>query len=429
MVSYSNSFLITYNIIFFITSIYLYYDIVINFCYVNTNKHYFIIHEVKEKRYIEYIPKIILCSKDENISPKEFAYKDYNIFCYCKNNKNYRVYDKNLCLTSKECSHDFQFSKQNYKLKYLSIWKKQKIKNIKQKYNFFQGLNNMTRKCLSRLDYKKCGFLLDLNIDFCIKNNEECPYDDINTTFYLNNLTSDIILLIEDKNIKINNKNEIKDFFPEFYVKNDINNTNYKYIDSTNLYDYVIENDIPYLKETINENTNNVRINLISLQVNKTNIKYNDDYFKDNFLVAQYSGVLSYFKYSFYLGLIIFYFIYLFCFIDIKLVINSPNEQIKSIVWEIFCKFGFEIILILMMVYLYYDNKIKNDKEYIMNDEYYLTLKSIKKIIIDLVLFNSVLANNFILIIIKHYKLIYNYLYKLFHFKNNNNNSKFVDIQ
>ena len=146
-------------------------------------------------------------------------------------------------------------------------------------------------------------------------------------------------------------------------------------------------------------------------------------------MVARYSGVLSYFKYSFYLGLIIFYFIYLFCFIDIKLVINSPNEQIKSIVWEIFCKFGFEIILILMMVYLYYDNKIKNDKEYIMNDEYYLTLKSIKKLIKDFVLFFFVLSNNFILLFIKYYKSIYNYLYKLFVFKNNNNNLKFVDIQ
>ena len=429
MINYSDSFLITYNIIFFIISIYLYYDIFNNFWYVNSNKKYFIIHEVKEKRYIEYIPKIILCSKDKNIPSKEFAYKNYEIFCYCKNNTNYRVYDKNLCLTSKECSLDFQFSKNNYELKYLSIWKKQKIKNIKQKYNFFQGLNNMTRKCLSRLDYKKCGFLLDLNIDFCIKNNEECPYDDINTTFYLNNLTSDIILLIEDKNIIINNKNKIEDFFPEFYVKNDINNTNYKYVDSTNLYDYVIDNNIPYLKETINENTNNIKINLVSLQLNKTNIKYNDDYFKDKFLVARYSGVLSYFKYSFYLGLIIFYFTYLFCLLDIKMIINSPNEYNTSIVCEIFWKLGFEVILILMMIYLYYNNKIKNDKEYILNDEYYLTLKSIKKIIIDLILFIFVLANNFILIIIKHYKLIYNYLYKLFHFKNNNNNLKFEHIQ
>ena len=62
MINYSDSFLITYNIIFFIISIYLYYDIFNNFWYVNSNKQYFIIHEIKEKRYIEYIPKIILCS-------------------------------------------------------------------------------------------------------------------------------------------------------------------------------------------------------------------------------------------------------------------------------------------------------------------------------------------------------------------------------
>ena len=429
MINYSDGFLIIYNIIFFIISIYIYYDIIINFWYVNTNKDYFIVHEVKEKRYIEYIPKINLCSKNDNIPSKEFAYKDYEIFCYCRNNTNYRVFDKNLCLTSKECSKDLQFSKNNYELKKLSIWNKQKINNKKQKYNFIQGFNNMTRTCLSRIDYKKCGFLLDLNIDFCIKNNEECPYDDINTTFYLSNLTSDFLLLIEDKNIKINNKNNIKDYFPEFYEKKDLNITNYKYIDSTNLYDYVIDNDIPYLKETINENTNNIKINLVSLQLDKANIKYNDDYYKDNFLVAQYPGVSSNYEYSFYLGLIIFYFIYLICFLDIKMVMNSPYTFMSNIGCAIFWKLGFEVIFILMVVYLYNNNKIKEDKEYIMNDEYYLTLKSIKKLIKDFVLFFFVLSNNFILLFIKYYKSIYNYLYKLFVFKNNNNNLKFVDIQ
>ena len=399
MINFSDRFLFIYNIIFFIISIYIYYDIFKNFCYVNSQKHYFIIHEIKEKRYIEYIPKIILCPKQENTPSKEFAYKDYELFCYCKNNTDYRVYDKNLCLTSKECSQDFLFSKKNYELKFLSIWKKQKIKNIKQKYNFFQGINNKTRTCLSRLDYKKCGFLLDLKTDFCIKNNEECPFNDINTTFYLNNLTNDIIILIEDKNIKINNKNKIMDFFPDFYVKKDINNTNYEYIDSTNLYDFVIDNNIPYLKETIKENNNYVKINLVKLQLNKTNIKYNDDYFKENFLVAQYSGVLFYFTFIFYLDLFIFYLVYLFNLLDIKELINNPNKQ--TLLTEIVRKSTFEVISIIMMVYLYYDNKIKNDEDYIMNDEYYLTLKSIKKIIIDLVLFIFVLANNLILLVIK----------------------------
>ena len=130
-----------------------------------------------------------------------------------------------------------------------------------------------------------------------------------------------------------------------------------------------------------------------------------------------------------YLGLIIFYFIYLICFLDIKMVMNSPYTFMSNIGCAIFWKLGFEVIFILMVVYLYNNNKIKEDKEYIMNDEYYLTLKSIKKLIKDFVLFFFVLSNNFILLFIKYYKSIYNYLYKLFVFKNNNNNLKFEHIQ
>ena len=95
---------------------------------------------------------------------------------------------------------------------YLSIWNKKNIKYVKQKYNFFQGINNLTQKCEEIFKYKKCGFLMDLNVDFCIHENEICPFNDINTSFYLNNLTSDLIFSYEDKNLTINNKYKINDF-------------------------------------------------------------------------------------------------------------------------------------------------------------------------------------------------------------------------
>ena len=85
---------------------------------------------------------------------------------------------------------------------------------------FFQGINNYTKKCDINFNYKKCGFLIDLKIDFCIKENEMCPFKDTDTNFYLTNLTSDIILLFEDKNLKIDNIYEISDFLPEIYILN-----------------------------------------------------------------------------------------------------------------------------------------------------------------------------------------------------------------
>ena len=51
-----------------------------------------------------------------------------------------------------------------------------------------------------------------------------CPFKDTDTNFYLTNLTSDIILIFEDKNIKIDNLYKISDFLPDIYIINK-NNT------------------------------------------------------------------------------------------------------------------------------------------------------------------------------------------------------------
>ena len=144
-------------------------------------------------------------------------------------------------------------------------------------------------------------------------------------------------------------------------------------------------------------------------------------------MLADYSDIYSYITIFFYIDLFIFYLLYLLYLIDVKKKINTPD--IWCLIFSISFKWSFEVISILLMVYLYYNIKIKNDKDYIIGYEYYLTLKLIKKIIIDIVLFIFVQENNLILLVIKHHKSIYNYLYKLFFIKENNNEIKFVDIQ
>ena len=426
MVSYSNSFLITYNIIFFITSIYLYYDIVINFCYVNTNKHYFIIHEVKEKRYIEYIPKIILCSKDKNIPAKEFAYKNYEIFCYCKNNTNYRVYNKSLCLSSKECDPHFKFLIDNYKFKYLYIWNKQKIIiNNKQTYNFLQGINNSTGKCDINYKYKKCGYLIDLNSEFCVKENEICPFNHINIKFYLKNLTDDILFLYKGNKIKIDNKYEIEDFLPDFHINNNINNYNSEVIDSTNLLQFTFDNNIPYLKEILNETMRNVIIDLVLLKNDNSSIKYNYYFFQEKILIVEFKMNYEYTYYFLIWGF--------FCIILSE--INTIQKLIKNDydcfdIFMLILKSIFSLFLTSILLYFYSSIKLKIDKEYILDDEYYLQLKSIRNVIIDIIIVTLVSEYELFFILLKSIKNKFISRYKRYFCCNKNRDSfNFIDIK
>ena len=112
----------------------------------------------------------------------------------------------------------------------------------------------------------------------------------MNSSFYFNNLTSDIILLYEDNKTKINNNYDIKDFFPDFILKQDFSyfygNKNYEIIDSTSLFRLIFDNNIAYLKETIDNSLKNFIIDLAKLKINNSDIKYNEDSFKQKILIS-----------------------------------------------------------------------------------------------------------------------------------------------
>ena len=214
-----------YNIITIGFTIYLSILFSRNSDYVIENKQFYIYLESTDKRYVEYYPNVFLSyNEEQNYQLKSFTFNNYDLFCFCKNSTNLSMFDLNLCFSSKQCDSNIQIIPENYKVNYLSIWNKKKLYDNKQKYNFFQGINNYTKKCDNNFNYKKCGFLIDLQIDFCIKENEMCPFKDTGTNFYLTNLTSDIILIFEDKNIKIDNLYKISDFLPDIYIINK-NNT------------------------------------------------------------------------------------------------------------------------------------------------------------------------------------------------------------
>ena len=420
MIRFSKKFLIIYNGIFFILFfIILLFNIMI-FLNIDKISKYYIIHETKEKRFIEYYPNLIFLDYNSLFS-KYFAYKEYELFCYCNNITNYRIYDKKLCLTSDHCDPSFHLLKENYQIKFFSIWNKKIIYDNKKIYNFFQGINSKG-VCDSIYKYKKCGFLLDLNTDFCVKKSDKCPFNDTETNFYLYNLTNDIILLYEDHKIKFFNDLEIKDFFPDLKTIN--NSRKYDVVDSSNIYKIVFENNIPYLKETINDTMKNVQINLTLIKLDDSDIKYNQNYFQEKIIIKNYE-MPYFFIYNFYIYSLL---LIIGLFLSFKFFNNINNNiigSLKKYLYLLFTKVYYIILFELNIFYEYYEIKQTIDTEYIFNKEYYSTLKRLKLIMLYSILLFIISEYNLVPIIIKYNKD----KCKNFCCKKNKNYTQFMDIQ
>ena len=340
---------------------------------------YYIFSNTNDNRYIEYYPNIVLSSKNENLSIKYFPYVNYESFCICK--KNYKLFNITLCLTSTECDSNFQILKDYYDIKYLSKWNNKTIYSSKKTYNFFQGYNNLTKKCDNIFDYKKCGHLIDLNIDFCIKESDPCPFTDTNISFYIKNLTKDIILLYENETINIKNKYNIKEFFPELIYKNKNNTNLYEIYQSTNLYKYINDNNIPFLKESINESFNQFKIELGLIKLNNSDIKTNINNYTERKFIKNGAATTNSSLYT-----LTFFFWNLITFSYASAIKISFGEiiyyKINHLIL-IFCSILFGVFTVIHYIFLYYENKSNLDKIYLFSDEYYYILKAIKNVIFD----------------------------------------------
>ena len=420
--------IIIYNIIGTTFIIYLHCLYYINLYYVKQKRDFYIYHETNDKRYIDYYPNVLLSLNEEKNFPlKYFTFNNYELFCFCKNDTKFRIFDLNFCFTSKECDSNIQITPKNYKINYLSKWNKKKIYDNKQRYNFLQGVNNITKKCDYTFNYKKCGFLMDLKIDFCIKENDICPFYDTDTNFYLTNLTSNIILLFEDKNLKIDNKYEISDFLPDIYILNN-NNTKeiiYEKYDSINLFKFAFDNNIHYLKEKIYNKTKNYDIDLGLLKLDiKKDIKLNQNLFYETKFISKFEISDNFLKTSTLIMIILISANIVTIFTGILYTFNETQIETFSGLYIFIFTLDAIIggILIIMFLFLLYSTKEKLDKEYKFNEEYYKTIKSIRNIIIILVLIIITVGYNILLI------LIYECRHSRCCLKYNKNKKKFVEI-
>ena len=129
-------------------------------------------------------------------------------------------------------------------------------------------------------------------------------------------------------------------------------------------------------------------------------------------------------------------FILVYCFFCFNIFgRNRIQKLIKedyyfSDIFILIIKFVFSIVLIIIGLDIYSNIKVEFDKEYIMSDEYYLALKSVIKIIIDIIIMLLVSEYGLFLIILKSRKCQFILRYKRYLCcKKYRDSFNFIDIQ
>ena len=119
------------------------------------------------------------------------------------------------------------------------------------KYYFYQGINPITNKCDKEKGFYSWGFFEDIQIDFCVKNTDNCPI------ILSKKLSLDTILGENSKillNLTVDEK--LREYFNNSFtneIKKNAKVENIIYYDSYSLSKFFIENEISKITNFISE--------------------------------------------------------------------------------------------------------------------------------------------------------------------------------
>ena len=241
----------------------------------NTSKEFYILN-LSNYSYFEY--------KIKKTDSKKESYGIFNLkksFCTCydKNNQQKNITLLSLCNLF-NCSK-IQIDKINTIPYNLTKWKNKNIYLDSNKYYLFQGINPKTKKCDEEKGFYSCGFFEDIQLDFCVKNADNCPLK------LSNKLTLDTILGENSKfilNITVNEK--LREYFNNSFT-NEIQKSekveNNIYFDSYSLSKFFIENEISKITNYICEQELE-KINIELFFQKETSEIYNNKNIEQNIL-------------------------------------------------------------------------------------------------------------------------------------------------
>ena len=173
----------------------------------------------------------------------------------------------------------------------------------------------------------------------------------------------------------------------------------------------------------------NIIIDLVLLKNDNSSIKYNNYFFKEKIPIVEFKTNNEIIFYILFYALIgSFFSIILYERNTIQKLIKNDYDCCD--IFMMIIKFAFSLIITSILLYIYSSIKLKNDKEYILDDEYYLKLKSIRNTIIDINILLLVSEYELFFIILKSIKCKFISRYKRYLCcKKYRDSFNFIDIQ
>lgn len=382
------------------------------FSVITYEENEFNIINLSNYTYIEYITKT---TNTRNEIFGNFKQKEVYCSCYGLNNIQKNITEISLC-SSFNCSK-IMINENKYTNHSLTKWKKKSFYLNYTKYYYYQGINPLTKECDIKNEFFSCGFLEDIQFDFCVKNIEDCPLLPFN-----NNIKNFAINSLFGKHSKI--FLEIKPNFEKLgdkinFLINSINNET-KEEDNIIIYDYYsIENFFEDNKINVGNyfdkgelSGTNISIFLQKCEImNNYNKNIGQNELKNNFYSLKFHKITSFSFYLFFFYHFLAFFATFslmppFCF-DKQWEINDAyrcynvNNQDKYM-YKIYLHFfifksiiGFICQLHIIISYYTYFSFLSKAKKYIYEKE-----KFRKFIIVGIIYFlimNIEIVSNYII--------------------------------
>ena len=212
--------------------------------------------------YFNYINKINLSENkviSENsseylywdISNNDLTFKMFEPYCLIKDiekNITERIDDPKFCTNTKiidKKNIEKKLDENHFRIFPLKNWKQNNFFITTKRYYFYQGVDSKG-KCDKNIGFKSCGYLKEINCQFCVKIDQECPlkYKNMNdSNLDLNSFITHVDIFFSAKNLFLPEYN----YYDNIYrnkdnIRHDMNNI--EIIDKYNLYDFFKDNNI-----------------------------------------------------------------------------------------------------------------------------------------------------------------------------------------
>jgi len=339
--------------------------------------------------YFNYIKNIYLSENrviDENsyeyrylgLNNNDLIFKLFEPYCIIKDiekNITERINDPKFCTETKiidKKNIEKKLDENHFTIFPLKNWKQNNYVIRTGRYYLFQGVDSKG-KCDKNIGFKSCGYLKDIDCQFCVKIDQECPlkYKNMNdTNLDLNSFVTHIDIFFSAKNLFLPEYN----YYDNIYrnkdkIRHDMNKI--EIIDKYNLYDFFKDNNILKSFYGMNNIDELKLIDVFLVKNNSIKIESEEEIEEQNilknfFYIIEYEKQISILMFPFYI--LIFYYIYIMSYFfliynlnDMQLIVVIKNLYQCNAYFFCFYHIFTEIIIVaLTLPNIYKSSYLKN---------------------------------------------------------------------